>query len=134
MASIIKENEFKRLSGTKISLSVCIKADSDSFTENEQQEIISEFGIIAQILLSRTENAIGCKKDHTSSSMIDSNSIADHFGLDASDEMTVFDSANMARELVALSLLTIDTPTRITIDYDPNYPFSVLRKTDISNF
>lgn len=117
---------------TKISMSVCVEADSDSFTENEQREIISEFGVVAQLLLSKLEGAINYQKKHTFSTTIDGNAITKHFGIDSSNEIVVFDSEKLAREFVVLSFCRIDTPTQITIDYDPDYPCAVLRKKDIS--
>lgn len=124
--------EAKTLDGKKISLSVCIEADSNSFTENERREIISEFGVIAQLLLAKLEGAVGYPKRHTSLITENGNAIKEHFGLDCSTAYTVFDSKDLAREFVALSFYKIDTPIQIVIDYDPDFPCAVLRKKDIS--
>ena len=118
----------------KISLSVCIEADSDSFSENEQREIISEFGIIAQLLLSKLENEMGVQKPRAKISELDGYDIEKHFGVDSLNDFMVFDSADLGRELVVLSLqkMNMNTPTQIAIKFDPDYPWAIVSRKDIS--
>lgn len=119
--------------GTKISLSVRIEADSDRFSENEQQEIISVFGLIAQLLLSELENTIGYRKCKAKLSDVDGKALTERFGLSSSTDFVVFDSKDLAREFVALSFYLYNTPMQLIIDYDPDYPYGVLEKRFFKN-
>ena len=125
---MITHNETRLLDGGKISLSVCVETDSDSFTENEQHEIFTQFGWAAQLLLSKLESEMGAQKPRAKHSECDGKDIEKHFGDGSLNDFAVFDSADLGREMVVLSLQkkNMTTPTQITIKYDPDYPWAIV--------
>lgn len=117
--------------GKEISLSVRLEV-GDISSEDEQLEAVRELEMMTRMLFAEFAATIRTGKAnewHAPSG----NEIYRHFGIDETSEISVIDSKKLALGFIALSLVVIDSPMQFIIDFDPNFPWAVLRKKDISS-
>ena len=60
--------------------------------------------------------------------------VLEHYGIEYRSEENpmIFKSSELAKEFIVLSWLVNTDPRKFIIDFDPNYPFSVVRQMDMS--
>lgn len=60
--------------------------------------------------------------------------VLEHYGIKyrSEEHPMIFESSELAKEFTALSGLICSAPRRFIIDFDPDYPFSVIRQMDMS--
>lgn len=104
---------------------------SSELTEAEQRDILVRF-----ISLSHDLYRELCMKIVGDSNIFlprpDGENVLEHFGLAPKDGTSIFESSKLAELFLVLSSTVISAPRRFVVDFDPAYPYSVLREMGIS--